>query len=368
VLLGVCLLCVLVLEVAVRILLPRPGSLPLPPNGAPGMLVPHPHRDYAYAPGFEGEIELAGGRQRIVINRLGLRDEPVKPGERITILAAGDSFTAGFGVAAHEAWPERLERQLEDATPAESPRRVLNAGVSGYSLVQIRKTIEELLPLEPGLVVLGLYPQAYTRIEDPFVFFAGGCVQRSETPYLRPSGQALLYSRFEHRALRSLHYWTIEHFELAAHALRAIKNLDRRWPSRRRLERDVGPAAQRLTGLLEELDRIADSLAARRVPLVVLLISEQSADGSFAEESREYRRVVVDHCVRRGLVVVDPLPRFERASGDRRSLRFADDHHWTARAHDLAARVLAEELREHGLVPGAGPLSSEPGPASSARP
>ena len=93
------------------------------------------------------------------INRHGFR-EPDRalakaPGER-RILALGDSFTAGHGVAAEEAWPRVLERKLADGS---SPARVINAGYAcGYSpdcyYAYLRRAMDRL---DPDVVVIALF-------------------------------------------------------------------------------------------------------------------------------------------------------------------------------------------------------------------
>jgi lysophospholipase L1-like esterase len=73
-----------------------------------------------------------------------------------SILAVGDSFTAGSEVYDDESWPSHLEQALA--------RQVLNAGVGAYGFDQIILRAEELLPiLEPNLVIIGLLDQDILR-------------------------------------------------------------------------------------------------------------------------------------------------------------------------------------------------------------
>ena len=53
--------CIVLVEVLVRLLLPRPGFQPFPPQQIQGLLVPHPARAYAYAPNFVAEIPGENG-------------------------------------------------------------------------------------------------------------------------------------------------------------------------------------------------------------------------------------------------------------------------------------------------------------------
>ena len=89
-------------------------------------------------------------------NRLGLRDREVDrlraPGFRI--VAIGDSFTFGWGVALEDSWPKLLEAHLRaDGFSAE----VLNAGRGGYGPADYVRVAEQVIPrLEPDLVLVGV--------------------------------------------------------------------------------------------------------------------------------------------------------------------------------------------------------------------
>lgn len=68
------------------------------------------------------------------------------------ILALGDSFTFGYGVADYETWPAVLERKL-------GPRvQVINAGTTSYSVFHELDLLKEKgLGLKPRVVIHGLY-------------------------------------------------------------------------------------------------------------------------------------------------------------------------------------------------------------------
>jgi lysophospholipase L1-like esterase len=90
-------------------------------------------------------------------NSLGMRDDEVEPrgaGER-RILALGDSFTFGHGVAAEEAYPEVLAALLSSG---DRPVTVLNAGVPGYGIDQVLRALpERLAQTDPDLVLVGIH-------------------------------------------------------------------------------------------------------------------------------------------------------------------------------------------------------------------
>ena len=77
---------------------------------------------------------------------------PVKDGSSsVTIVALGDSLTAGFGVSEENAYPARLEEKLI----ADGHRyRVVNAGISGETSSGALSRIKWVLTLDPDIVIL----------------------------------------------------------------------------------------------------------------------------------------------------------------------------------------------------------------------
>lgn len=68
-----------------------------------------------------------------------------------TIVAVGDSLTAGFGVAAEESYPALLERKLRDAG---HEYRVMNAGINGEKSGEALARVDRILALRPDIVIL----------------------------------------------------------------------------------------------------------------------------------------------------------------------------------------------------------------------
>jgi acyl-CoA thioesterase-1 len=69
----------------------------------------------------------------------------------LTILALGDSLTAGFMVAAKKAYPALLEQKLIAAGYA---CRVINAGINGETSSGALSRISQALSLKPDIVIL----------------------------------------------------------------------------------------------------------------------------------------------------------------------------------------------------------------------
>jgi acyl-CoA thioesterase I len=76
------------------------------------------------------------------------RAQPVFAG---TIVAVGDSLTAGYGVDEADAYPPRLEQQLRAAG---YNWRVVNAGISGETSSGTLSRVNWVLKLKPDIVIL----------------------------------------------------------------------------------------------------------------------------------------------------------------------------------------------------------------------
>jgi lysophospholipase L1-like esterase len=286
-------------------------------------------------------------------NALGLRDDPIAPDDRSEwrILALGDSFTAGAGVEAEEAWPEQTERLLSDTSA--HCLRVINAGVSGYSLRQIRLLAEELLPLlRPKLVVVGVYPPGADRVKDPFVFFEGTIVRQSEVPQIAPVEDGMLHSPFGRPWARSIDLWLDRNFYLGADLMngiqRAREGLEGHATSatplvRAKAERILGP-------LLEEVVRLNEVAASNETTLVILLVNGQEANGDFSPDDEVLNAVIADLADENGIPWVDPLPSLRRESGGQAVFRLPHDFHWSPSAHILVAKELAKALAKPQLL------------------
>lgn len=68
-----------------------------------------------------------------------------------TIVAVGDSLTAGYGLDEHDAYPAQLERRLREAG---HPWRVVNAGISGETSSGALSRVNWVLTLKPDIVIL----------------------------------------------------------------------------------------------------------------------------------------------------------------------------------------------------------------------
>lgn len=95
---------------------------------------------------------------------------PSQPVERPaylgTIVAVGDSLTAGYGLPEEDAYPARLERKLQAAGYR---WRVINAGISGETSSGALSRINWILKLKPDIVILETGANDGLRGIDPRV-------------------------------------------------------------------------------------------------------------------------------------------------------------------------------------------------------
>lgn len=105
-------------------------------------------------PKFLAVLALAGCT---LLCACGKDDAPVKPREGAkpvsqgTIVAMGDSLTAGYGISQAEAYPAQLERKLNQAGYR---WRVVNAGISGETSSGALARLDWVLKLKPDIVIL----------------------------------------------------------------------------------------------------------------------------------------------------------------------------------------------------------------------
>ncbi len=343
-------------EATCRILLPTPGFEPFGPH-AKGLVIPHSTRSFAYRPNFSTSVGVGQRQITVSFNALGLRDDPVSPDDTTErrILAVGNSFTTGFGVEAAEAWPKQLEQRLNVRLPASGSFRVINAGISGYSLEQIRDLTQELVPLlRPKLVVVGVYLRGYHRVNDPFVLLHGGTIQRSRIPDVVAVEGGILISPFHRPWLRRLDFWLDRHFHFGALLLKAAR---RGWSRLGGSSSPVTPppltverANVLLQPLLGELGRMQDLTRRWGIPLVALLVDEQEEKGGYRPSQDLLNEAATAFARSQGIPVVDPLPSFKQRARGNPIFRLTGDFHWSPFAHQLAAEALATRLLADGLL------------------
>ena len=329
--LGV-LLVFVVVEVLARVFLPAPGFVPHPLHHVDGMLrdLGDDERLYGYTPDFAGEIETSEYHISLRTNSLGFRDDEIDS-EPSPILALGDSFTVGYGVQAQESWPERLSRELGGLG-------VFNAGVSGYSVAQIRATFDQLtLTLDPEIAIIGLFSSRYWRVDDPYVVREGFLVSSSWLPRIEFLDEGFHVSSDKPLG-RGLERVLDRTTHLGAHLFRAVPG---RLRGRHFADESLEQSFSKVEAELAKLDELARE---RAVAVVVLGVTEQQSDGTFSASDRRLDDLARQACERLGIPFVSSIALLEPHATHDAALRIGGDHHWSVLAHDLVGRGLAREL------------------------
>lgn len=83
-----------------------------------------------------------------------------------TIVALGDSLTAGYGVKEKESYPARLEKKLREAG---YDWRIVNSGICGETSGETLNRIDAVLKLKPDIVILEIGVNDAFRGIDPLV-------------------------------------------------------------------------------------------------------------------------------------------------------------------------------------------------------
>jgi hypothetical protein len=226
-------------------------------------------------------------------NAAGFRDdhEVGPPGERFRIATYGDSETFGWSVALEETFQRRME--------AIDPRvEVLNFGVPGYQVINVRKQLERTVPpFQPDLAI-------YLVHKNDF----------NEPPQLtRLSSSHLL-----------LHVHFLWHFTIGKEIRLAIRD-----------------RPEHLQMFADEVDRMTRALEARDIPFVLAFLRWKN------------------HAVVREYVVRGTPRLFRRQFVDVESVLGGEikiDDHYGASAHrklaSLLCRVISESDEGSCLPPG----------------
>lgn len=341
------------LELGARAIVP-----PIAPRTA--MYRAAPEVAYELLPGWQGEGPL---RERIRINADGLRGPELgAPSNGTRVLALGDSFMFGLGVAEDDTFPAALARALTAARGA--PVEVLNGGVPGYNLMQTTRVLgARVAALRPAAVVLGLVENDLYNVDgsdwvavgDGTLLPRPGSYQPTSSlnPFLASTGP-WLWLQLHSAAFRLGRLW-------AMHAIRSVdwdgdltvlaQDAEQSHELPTRLLRGEGDAETipRWDGATRALESAAADARALGVPVALVLFPRP--EQLYAPRLRAGFARIAGVAKRAGILVIDPAPTLAQ-DPDRVGLYlFPNDHHPSARGHARMAEIVAPVLLARKVVP-----------------
>ncbi len=244
------------------------------------------------------------------------------PGE-VRVLAIGDSNTLGWAGAQGANWPGLLGELLAETDPR---IRVVNAGVWGYTVFQGERRLEEALALEPEVVLVSFGSNDAHPVSLP------------DREFARLARGALPAALARLKLVQAL--FAVADRGTARQAPATTASRTHRVP---------------LAEYREALGRIVEMGERRGFDCVLLTrpyLGGSSDPGSWKSLAPRYREATVEAAAEAGVPLVDLYEAFRE-----RSALFADESHFTALGHRMAAKRVYDAVaplvaERAGLDPG----------------
>jgi lysophospholipase L1-like esterase len=302
----------------------------------------------------------------VAINSRGYRGEELvrTPSKRLRILAVGDSFTFGYGVAEADSYPARLARDLRQRVGVDTID-VVNAGFAAcyYPDTYYLYLKKRGLALDPDLILVG--------------FFIGNDVDHDwsdENAWVETDGDGLPLRIINVNAgvengylVKRNKRWRYRYPVLRnSHLVQAIAAALERWTGDTTAQPTAGPYYNRwmyrkeylprTDAVVEKVERLFRAMralaAGRHVPLVVAMIParEQVYPGGYPlgdVDLDKPQRLFGEFFAREGIDVLDLLPVFRRAAA-KESLYYEQDLHLNRRGYEVMAETIASYLIGYG--------------------
>jgi lysophospholipase L1-like esterase len=266
-----------------------------------------------------------------------------KPGS-FRILAAGDSFTFGFGVHDTETFPA----QMEALDPS---LEVLNLGVAGYGVDQIYLSAQrELSETHPDLVLISVYPEDFWRATrafndagygKPYFSLKDGALELRHVPVPRDKNFSTV--QFPDLIGKS----PLEKFLMNSALYRVTLKAMIRLQKMLGLE-DPDSSPEWVLGRVI-LSHMVHDLKRAGVPAVLVIVPPQRWLTGTVEPVRDS---MLRFANREGIDAVDLTPVFQKAFAEKPAAHWyiTDDLHWTAAGNRLVAQTLVDYLKNKSLL------------------
>ncbi len=310
-------------------------------------------------PNFEGDHYGV----HVEINAHGMRDREFalkRPAGTKRILALGDSWTFGAGVATEETWPKRLEAVLAGGSQR---IEVMNTGVSGYETCQEAEYYKrDLKAFDHDLVLVGMYP--VNDVHDKGKKYARNKWLRDNIP--------LIYDIYmaPRRHLYVMHWFSqwrkARKLRRRAAFYGQAKQTNQTEQTGAVTGASFAPGETDWTNLYteafsgwrvmrESLESIGETADACGVRGAVVLFPDVRDLARYEAYCHPKVRPLIEKAVRdAGLAFIDSLPFFLPYKG--RETEIALDNrvgatHLNAKGYDVLARGIAAELQRRRLIP-----------------
>lgn len=325
---GATLLALFLLEGALRL------TTQVPESSVPPMIRDKKHDVTLMPPNLEATMFMKGDFDvPINSNQYGLRDSlDVATARRGDILAIGDSYTMGWGVREGERWSSVLASELGT--------RVFNlampANMDGYADYL---GYAARLGSTANTVVFGIC------MENDLLNYSGrdGAINRNQI------------SRKDQENVNRIRYFLGRHSRLyqfvkaRVYAHEPLRKQLADWGLITKATRHpavvhifdadvIEQSAQRLLRLTSGLDAY-----------VLIIPSRALWFGGGEQSERKIHDTFVSRLRELGLRVTDMRPLLE-ASGDPKLYHFKHDGHWTAAAHKMAGKAIADTIRNSRVL------------------
>jgi len=308
-------------------------------DGVPYELTPNHRYEWKYGP---RSVFDRGFSIPVRTNAMGFRDDPVimpKPEGTVRILAVGDSFTWGLGVAEEDGWVEQLESLL--AQRMHRPVEVINTGVGSWNTeVEAAFLAGKGMSLAPDAVILGFLVNDFRAADTGYAIDDRGYLVTRFKDGSQPAGaerlhlQSLLY---EEKPRGNMFRRLVD----SSHLIRWISGRRLKTEKRTLMMFNDKTAKQRIWDALDRIHRMTDTAG---IPLFVLVFPYVEDPIPTAEKADLDELAAV--CHESGL----PCLRMEEALAGippEELWVHPRDHHPNARAHALYAKLIVSSLFTH---------------------
>ena len=260
--------------------------------------------------------------------------------DSVNVVALGDSFTFGMGVADHETWPARLQSHLSSG--GVERYRVINMGTISYGVQQeLDLFVERGLNSRPRVVVHGLYWNDYMD---------AGPVGPNAAPALTSDGYFVWDPPTPQGGLGRLKAFVRDHSVLAFVSMQVLKSaLAEQGTSHYETHYQSLVRGEIAPGLFEPVEafyRELKSLGSRNgFDMYVIVFPVFGIVEAGNPENHPYSRVIREMFRRLDIPYLDGLALWrERGLGVDTYLPY--NRHLGPNGHDIVAAAAAEDLRE----------------------